>query len=339
MDQHKPLRENYKKKQRKAVLKLVSLLLVVATLIATAAWSWFRDPNNTHAKVTGTFVSIKSEDPLLEMSVNDGSYTTSLDITDGNGFLRDLDMVPVMGLGYKIGSTTGKVKAGETYLYIPSLSYNNDGTAYVPSGSEWKNAEPNVDYISLKIKFRSKSEIDVYIASGTSVVTECEKTGKSLVGEDAGNKSIYGPFSRDASVGALRMSVCYPEETLQCLWIPRPDVELSKNADGYTLKRVSSGNWLGRHYYYKTDGEYTYEEKRCVLYSSAFTATSSEAGAAGTVARVGSKDNQVREGDYYTYTTYIKIWFDGCDTEAVRALSRGRFKINLGFVAIERTTG
>jgi hypothetical protein len=115
MDQHKPLRENYKKKQRKAVLKLVSLLLVVATLIATAAWSWFRDPDSAYATANGLDITMKSQNLLL--SVDDGeTFSSGINLSE---MLVDLDMVPVTGMGNADGV--------KNYLFVPVSSYDSSG--------------------------------------------------------------------------------------------------------------------------------------------------------------------------------------------------------------------
>ncbi len=336
MDQHKPLRENYKKKQRKAVLKLISLLLVVATLIATAAWSWFRDADSAHAAANGLGITLKSQNLLL--SVDDGAtFSSGINLSE---MLVDLDMVPATGLGYKLGTT----EDAQNYLFVPVTAYDANGQTTLNTDVEWPEAVPNKDYIYLKVIFRTEFPAEIYIGSGTAVTTDCDKEGNSFKGDNVVNVSRFGDFSRDAIVGALRMSVSEPnrEDQLRFLWIPRPDVSLRKSSSGvYTLATdVSSNNlWGGRHEFFDADNSMDFRDG-CAVSSAVFTATAKGNGGANVKTKIGdtvydSSMTTDESSPVYTCTSYIKIWIEGRDAEADRALSRGRFKFNLNFVALE----
>ena len=332
MDQHKPLRENYKKKQRKAVLKLISLLLVVATLIATAAWSWFRDPDSAHATANGLGITLKSQNLLL--SVDDGAtFSSGINLSE---MLVDLDMVPVTGMGNADGV--------KNYLFVPVSSYNSTGQTSLNTNVAWPEAVPNRDYIYLKVIFKTEFPAAIYIGSGTAVTTDCDEKGNSFTGKNAVNVSRYGDFSRDAIVGALRMSVSESnkEDQLRFLWIPRPDVELATSESGkYMLSTGLTTNnlWGGKHEFFDINRNEDFRED-CAVSPSVFRATAKGTDGANEKTKIGDTvyDSSMTTGEsspVYTCTSYIKIWIEGRDAEADRALSRGRFKFNLNFVALE----
>lgn len=338
MNEQKPLQNNYRKKQRKAVLKLVALLLVAATLFATSAWSWFRSEDNQKATANG--LQIGTLDEGLEMSIKvNGEYSRfsrAIDIVSyANGeLLKDLDMIPLTGLGYKVSSTN------KVHLYNPVFTYKADGTAVpLQTATVWTEGVANRDYISLEVKFRSVDPVIIYLGSGTEVVMRSENNGQPP------NISEYGDFSRDAIVGALRMSVCDANENLKFIWIPRPDVRLNKYDDGtYSLNSgiEIKDYWAGVHAYYATDANKTSLSRTgCAQASGAFTATADGGTSLTDKTLVGEANTQMEKmlvgneyKDYYVCSAIFRIWVDGCDEEAVRALSRGEFNLKLNFVAI-----
>ena len=336
MNEHKPLQMNFKKKQRKAVLKLVALLLVVVTLLLSSAWAWFRGEDDQHATAHGIQITLGSPNSLLiSVSAPDQvvdeeniEWKNSIDIISDTDLLDNLDMIPVTGLGYALSN-------GENYLYVPGLKYDANGEVSVNRDVDWSEARENVDYISLKVSFKTAFPADIYIGKGTTVTTWSQDNGFDLVGDNIGNVSKYGDFSRDAIVGALRMSVSYPETESKFLWVPRPDVYLSKDvaSDEYILTasdQVLADCWNGSHTYYDLT-KYAASTKGCAMSSGAFTATENSAVGANELTKIGSTEDGV------TCTVFLKIWIDGCDSEAVQALSRGKFRLNLNFVAVETT--
>ena len=356
MNEHKPLQDNFKKKQRKAVLRLVALLLVTATLISTAAWSWFTDPD-APATANGLRISIEAPEEDFEISLDGGAHWhKSIDLLADSELLSGLNMVPVTGLGY----TTSN---GKVFLQIPEFSYDDDGRVDVVSSGNWAWANANVDYISLEVMFRTKKPSNIYIGAGTTVTTECENNGKQLDKEPIDNISLYGDFSRDAIVGALRMSVAVPNigegstdpETLKLLWIPRPDVTLCDNNDGsYELQvdyNISEEDAkIGAHKYYlkKTNSpERTIETytDRCVKSDKIFTAVKGNCNQADDRTMISTTVKpkidesqtdgaQTDESEDYAYcTAYIRIWIDGLDSEAKRALVGGKFQLKIVFVS------
>ncbi len=330
MNEHKRLQHNFKKTQRKAVLKLVALLLVVVILIMTVSWSWF---NPSESPISSGDVTIQMAssgtleiavlDPTKEVPQSDWVWRSDWDLFRDVSFVSDVDLTPVTGLGYKLSQT-------DKYLYLPKLKYENGETS-VDDTSAFTQATENLHYISLKIAFKTSFPADIYIGKGTRVVTE----SAILTGEDAGNKSLYGNFSRDAMVGALRMSVCVGDEgdSDYFLWIPQPNLKLEKDASGkYYLNTnayTGTSSWAGEHHFYSTDRKYS-TENNCAASADAVLAVEDKVNGADSRTMIGSTDKDT------TCTAYLKIWIEGTDEEAVRALSGGRFKLELNFVAIEK---
>ena len=362
MNEHKPLLYNFKKTQRKAVLKLVALLLVAVTLLLSSAWSWFRGEDDLDATTgqIGMYLqainSLKiaveaTNDPEFPAQANSLEWDTSFDImeckmSDGSKIMKDLDFVPATGLGH--GSN-----ANATYLSIPALQYNQSGGFSVNRDVAWSTPVENKDYISLKVSFTTDYPADIYIGEGTNVTTWSENNKYNLTDENVGNVSKEGNFSRDAIVGALRMSVYAPDTGSKFLWIPRPDVFLSTDvaSDEYKLavtKGEQSNCWSGVHEYYNVS-KYITSVSGCAISAGAFDAvvgkccydvdrniidgkiidTNGETVDVNTLTKIGS----TKEG--VVCSVYLKIWIEGCDSEAVQALSRGMFKLDINFVAVE----
>jgi archaellum component FlaF (FlaF/FlaG flagellin family) len=370
MNEQKPLQNNYRKKQRKAVLKLVALLLVAATLFATSAWSWFRSADNQKATANG--LVLKSADDTLEMSICvNGVYSAYSNTINITNFLSNLSMTPVTGSG-KLLSSANKVE-----LLIPALTYDNEGNASVDGKSAWTYAVANKDYIEIKVKFRSKVPVTIYLAEGTGVDMLTERNGKDLFGPNAGNISRYGDFTRDGMVGALRMTaariyyntVTHTERELhKFTWIPRPEIILSKDSNGtYNLSnQFSYGSlWSGIHSFY-TASKVPDSDVNCFQTKDVFTANREDVESLTEKTIIGrgrempkEDDEDYKEAkeeyyeeiggeqysvclketmegvDYYVCSAVFRIWVEGTDAEALRALSNGQFYLTLNVLGIE----
>lgn len=338
MNEHKPLLNNFKKTQRKAVLRLVALLLAAITLLLSSAWAWFRGEDDRDATAEGLsmklaaqgslLLSVSAPDDVVDME-DETKWKKSIDIMNDTDLLEELDMLPATGVGYG-------TKAGENYLQVPVLKYNTNGTVSVNRDLDWSEPTENEDYISLKVSFMTEFPADIYIGEGTSVTTWTENNDKLLTDNEAkniGNISKYGNFSRDAIVGALRMSVYSPDTGSRFLWIPRPDVHLSTDvaSDDYVLNVTGqqlSDYWNGSHSYYDLT-KYIATTGGCAMLPGAFTATENNANDAHMLTKIGSTEKGTM------CSVYLKIWIEGSDSESVQALSRGMFQLDINFVAVE----
>lgn len=320
------LKKKYIKEQVSAVLKLIVLSFATVTVLVVGAWSWFVDDSDANAdNVVMTLNTVES----LEVSVNDSAFSTRIDLSNDTDILDNLKMRDVTG--YKQGFLIPKFKS-DIGVSEPNLAVS------------WDTAVANQDYISLTLRFRTKSQSDIYVASGTKVSTFCENQGAPLNGVDAVNKSAYGDFSRDAIVGALRMNAFDSSGNYKFLWIPRPDIYLEASADyqQYTLYTdLSSDDQRAMetttHACYpanvnKALYRYNAGSSGIIASETAFTATAYDAASGDSTTKIAT--TSVKSGDYYVSNPVtLNIWVEGCDAEALRALSGGKYELVLKFVA------
>ena len=90
-------------------------------------------------------------------------------------------------------------------LIRPDMSYGN--ATINEASNDYSIAQPNVQYISFDLYFRSTVPgTPIKLGNGSWAKAACEITGGgSMTGANATNKSTYGDFSRDAIVGAVRI--------------------------------------------------------------------------------------------------------------------------------------
>ena len=307
------------------MLKLLMLFLATLSVFVVGAWSWFNNSSNADAdSIKMTLSTVES----LEVSVNNSEFSTRIDLSDDTDIFDNLNMRDVTG--FNNGFLIPKFK-NDIGISDPNLSVS------------WDNAIPNQDYISLTLVFRTEKQSDIYVASGTKVSTYCENQGAPLNGTGALNKSSFGDFSRDAIVGALRMNAFDSNDSYKFLWIPRPDVYLETSADHqlYTLhtnlslsEQRAKGTLI--HTCYNTNinkAPLVCDENQNVITSeSAFTASAYDDASGNSITRIAT--TYIREGNYYvSLPVTFNIWLEGCDAEALRALSGGKYEIALNFIA------
>lgn len=325
MNRRMSLKKKYIKKQVNAVLKLLMLFLATLSVFVVGAWSWFNDSSNADSdSINMTLSTIES----LEVSVNNSEFSTHINLSDDTDILENLNMRDVTGFN--------------SGFLIPKFK-NDIGISDLDLLATWDNAVPNQHYISLTLVFRTEKQSDIYVASGTKVLTYCEKQGASLSGADAVNKSDFGDFSRDAIVGALRMNAFDSAGAYKFLWIPRPDIYLQASAD-HQRYQLNTNLSLSEqheketliHTCYNTNinkAPYECDESKNVITSeSAFTANAYDDASGNPITKIAT--TSMRDGDYYvSQPVTFNIWLEGCDAEALRALSGGKYEIALNFIA------
>lgn len=211
---------------------------------------------------------------LESLKVYDGT-SDNKDGQDAGGYYHNYNLLH----DYKPIDVTGD---GRT-LIRPAMQYGNKEINM--SSLDYSIAEPNTQYISFDLYFRSKSTgVSIKLGDGSWAKGGCEVTsGGSMTGANATNKSTYGDFSRDAIVGAVRIAfVPYdystdlgnipatladyqqntPEflhnyamnETGALVWLPRPDLHIVEPANGgltgWTLTTNSTAADDKVHKYY-----------------------------------------------------------------------------------------
>ncbi len=319
--------------KRRFLLKQISLLLATVFIFVISVWAWYVGDDHP-ATATGIQVTMTAANSI-EISLNDGAdFLGSIDLMDeeqqkfisADNIIKDV-------LNMKDITSDGKT------FYRPVFSDDNSATDRTPDVTKnWDDAG-NTAYISEKIVFRTSTPSKIYLGDETTFTTSAEAQNKKLASKEhleVGNLSGFTAkdhrngetvyFSTDCIVGALRLAAIDSSNELLYVYIPRKDVELTKDDSDYIIKTgndVSINTTI--HNYYTKSGDTT----------ELFMLTQSEdlvevLGAAPPIATT-----TLQEDGTYTATATINIWLEGCDTETTRALSTGRYKIHLDFTATE----
>ncbi len=235
------------------------------------------------------------------------------------------------GVSAKIQDITGDGKT----LYRPgALETNPDTGELYPSRFEQAVTIDELgygDFIELNLKFRSTSSMNVYL-SGESFVQP--------VSTKDTDPNIYGSFSKDYIVGAIRVAILEVDEKgneeLKMIWAPMPQIQLIKSNNKYTL---NSNGSTETYYYYKYNEQSKeiekykvekddFESKLFVLGSTNTDETM--AGKSPILTHIESNLEEVIEKHLV-----VRVWYEGTDREADQALGGGHVNLNLKFNGLQ----
>lgn len=311
-------------KNRKKLIGLITFyLLIIFTVTTTFAWFFI----NKEIEVEYGSEIICEAGTSLELSLYEGiDEETSEELwTDYSGYVK------YDGIAAKIQDITGNGKN----LYRPTgIETNPDTGELYPGGLTVASKTDTTgygDYIELEVKMRSTSNMNVYL-SGDSIVEP--------IHEFDTDKNIFGNFSKDFIVGAIRVAVLEKaedgSEELKMLWAPMPKIELIKNPD-HTYRLEQDGD-IETYYYYKFDEasgkpikhEVTSEEYASKLFVIGSTnTTESMVNNSPVLTTLSPSIDEVVEK-----RMVIRVWFEGTDREADQALGGGQVSMNLKFVGM-----
>lgn len=298
------------------ITKNLIILLVLLIVAILSMWAWFT--NRQSADAGGINVECKAPDGVEIAVVAPGKTPKDEDFQDGGivikdqAFLEDFELSEVTSDGVK--------------FYKPALVQSN-GMASPDLDADWDTAVANESYLSFDLYIRSKSSQVV------SLTTNSKFTALSsvLTGENAGNKSDYGNFSKDCIVGASRFSVVNSDlSQRKLLWIPRPDLYFSSEGIPSVTENVTKNQFDGityKHNYYEVNGA----SKTLKTMDSSLVTTSSLIGSEYVLPQKTEIARLSVRGDdgYYTNHVTCNMWIEGEDTEDRLALVKGQFKIIL----------
>lgn len=358
-----------KKQSTSLIIKAIMLLLALIIMIIVASLAWF---TVTPDPVDATGVSAKSSSSKyfdmavgFESSVNGYQYTMSQYAK--NFSLRDV--ITPDGVHYDV-----------LHDFSP-IDLTGDGVTLVRPSMQLKNVDidrnnptfttvsPNKEYICFDMYLRASDPCKVYLDSGSFVKGVIEDTpgdGNLVQTEktDINRKADEGDFSKDAVVGAVRVSFVNYNEFVEgedhenrkneacLLWLPRPDIHLdTKDEDGTELQtwKLSTGltpdntkvDYFGAsdrfigypadtfdHHYYT----YVYDEN----FGDHGGYRGEDRNYEPTVtepSKVSICELKYKSGDYYYGKVQVNIWIEGCDAEARRAIAGGQFQVNFDLAA------
>lgn len=309
---------------------MLNLFLILA-LMTASVYAWFASQVDNH--VDAYEITVES-DNALELSFDGVTWGGSLNLADykvnGTSVMSSLKMVEV-------------TSDGNTFR-IPQLTQKTN-YALVNTSAQFSNAVANQSYLDFTVQLRSKDKLSVYLSSESKAepVTPSDK----LTGETCGNPSTYASganaFSKDCIVGALRVGYTDNSGTNQ-IWITNPEFHLNNkigsadysmtiNANA-TYSDGSSNSTEGYDFYWNDPKvHYYYNGKVCTKNTSAITEIPDSVNGqpTGTKTLIAQLSGTPNEKGYFTDSVTFRVWIEGCDTEARRALVGGQFNLSLVF--------
>lgn len=304
------------------VIKNLIVMAVLIIIALTGVISWFT--NKTEATADGINVICEAPKGLKIAVVQHGEPAPDVDdetkwsegeITltkEDYPFLKEQSIIEITSDG--------------TDFYKPKLTQEN-GKAKPDTSSEWDVADKD-SYLSIDVYMKTGEDHMVYLNSGT----EISPISTTLTGEQSGNKSDDGDFSKDCIVGAVRLStVNSADSKLKNLWIPAPQIHYDSDKKEVTLGNTSGDTF--KHKYWKvtknSDGKTGKPTGTApVEYKDVITNTNNDfkLGKNYDFAMLTKKQPSDK---YASGMTTVNIWVDGEDDEARFAMVGGKFKATI----------
>lgn len=311
-----------KRDTKSLVMKNLIVMAVLIIIALTGVISWFT--NKTEATADGINVTCEAPKGLKiavvrhgekAPDVNDETQWSEGEITltkEDYPFLKEQSIIEITSDG--------------TDFYKPKLTQEN-GKAKPDTSSEWDVADKD-SYLSIDVYMKTGEDHMVYLNSGT----EISPISTTLTGEQSGNKSDDGDFSKDCIVGAVRLStVNSADSKLKNLWIPAPQIHYDSDKKEVTLGNTSGDTF--KHKYWKvtknSDGKTGKPTGTApVEYKDVITNTNNDfkLGKNYDFAMLTKKQPSDK---YASGMTTVNIWVDGEDDEARFAMVGGKFKATI----------
>lgn len=304
---------------------LLSIFIIVILLMAiSASLSWFIFNRTVTVENQGDMQIIAGS--RLEISV-DGGHEWG-------------DYFPITIEDPNYPDITGD---GKTF-YCPMFLDANDKVFHDVSTFREVTAEnENLYLITIRIKFKTAAKTSVYLSSESFV------RGKEMTIITDENKSLYGNISRDAIAGAVRVAFVEEleggTEVVKNVWIPNDTYQLGYDAYGratFTPNGLRESNYGYLSINGATVMTHAYNPEdfgnRLVTLGSG----------ADVLATLSSDESSAMINDSKALLTFdgmsgmqektliVRIWVEGTDREADKALVGGRMEYKLHFVSVDK---
>lgn len=312
-----------KRDTKSLVMKNLIVMAVLIIIALTGVISWFT--NKTEATADGINVICEAPKGLKiavvrhgeeAPDVNDETQWSEGEITltkDAYPFLKEQSIIEITSDG--------------TDFYKPKLTQEN-GKAKPDTSSEWDVADKD-SYLSIDVYMKTGEDHMVYLNSGT----EISPISTTLTGEQSGNKSDDGDFSKDCIVGAVRLStVNSTDSTIKNLWIPAPQIHYDSDKKEVTLNNTSGDTF--NHKYWKvaknSDGKTGMPQGTTpVEYEGVVITNTNNDFKLGKNYDFAMLTKKQPSDKYASGMTTVNIWVDGEDDEARFAMVGGKFKATI----------
>lgn len=312
-----------KRDTKSLVMKNLIVMAVLIIIALTGVISWFT--NKTEATADGINVTCEAPKGLKiavvqhgepAPDVNDETQWSEGEITltkEDYPFLKEQSIIEITSNG--------------TDFYKPKLTQEN-GKAKPDTSSEWDVADKD-SYLSIDVYMKTGEDHMVYLNSGT----EISPISTTLTGEQSGNKSDDGDFSKDCIVGAVRLStVNSADSKLKNLWIPAPQIHYDSDNKKVTLSNTSGDTF--KHKYWKvaknSDGKTGVPQgTTSVEYEGVVITNTNNNFKLGKNYDFAMLTKKQPSDKYASGMTTVNIWVDGEDDEARFAMVGGKFKATI----------
>lgn len=316
-----------KRDTKSLVMKNLIVMAVLIIIALTGVISWFT--SKTEATASG--INVKCEAPKgLKIAVvqhgekapdvNDETKWSEGEITltkDKYPFLKEQSIIEITSDG--------------TDFYKPKLTQEN-GMAKPDTSSVWDVADKD-SYLSIDVYMKTGEQRVVYLNSET----EISPISTTLTGEQSGNKSDDGDFSKDCIVGAVRLSTVSTvnrtdDSTIKNLWIPAPQIHYDSDKKEVTLNNTSGDTF--KHKYWEVaknsdDKTGVPQGTGPVEYNKGVITNTNDNFKLGKNCVFANLTKNQPSDKYATGMATVNIWVDGEDDEARFAMVGGKFKATI----------
>lgn len=310
-----------KRDTKSLVMKNLIVMAVLIIIALTGVISWFT--NKTEATADGINVTCEAPKGLKIAVVRHGDPAPKVD--DETKWSEGEITLTKEDYPFLKKQSIIEITSDGTDFYKPKLTQEN-GKAKPDTSSVWDVADKD-SYLSIDVYMKTGDDHMVYLNSGT----EISPNSTTLTGENPGNKSDDGNFSKDCIVGAVRLSTVSDDSKLKNLWIPAPQIHYDSVNKEVTLDNTSGDTF--KHMYWKvtkdSDGKIGMPQGTTpVEYEGVITNTNKDfkLGKNYDFAKLTKKQPSDK---YATGMTTVNIWVDGEDDEARFAMVGGKFKATI----------
>lgn len=310
-----------KRDTKSLVMKNLIVMAVLIIIALTGVISWFT--NKTEATADGINVICEAPKGLKIAVVRHGDPAPKVD--DETKWSEGEITLTKEDYPFLKKQSIIEITSDGTDFYKPKLTQEN-GKAKPDTSSVWDVADKDY-YLSIDVYMKTGDDHMVYLNSGT----EISPNSTTLTGENPGNKSDDGNFSKDCIVGAVRLSTVSDDSKLKNLWIPAPQIHYDSVNKEVTLDNTSGDTF--KHMYWKvtkdSDGKIGMPQGTTpVEYEGVITNTNKDfkLGKNYDFAKLTKKQPSDK---YATGMTTVNIWVDGEDDEARFAMVGGKFKATI----------
>ena len=352
------------KKTRRLIIKNLIVLLTLGIVAFVGVFSWFRLENDSDASgiVVSTLVGDGLEFYVMPPSDSDQYNDINTRLADNATWnAQNPSATPRRIEWHKGGNEVDFDFADQEFKFMEGLfmcEVTSDGktfqvpklmqydeVAYVDTTQDFDPADPNDEYMSFDLYFRSENQHDVKLVYD-SVIAPNETY-------PAGTYSNPGDTKKAAAIGAVRMSILNGN-TRELLWIPGASVYYDGlQGEGGTLYTgltdfsnkgavYYTGSGIDKRTNEGTDTHAYYASKtvRNVLRSttSGLEGTLVASGVGGQLGATSASDlsvvtlnHQDTTNGYYYGHIRVNLWIEGEDAEARLGFVGGKFNMTLSF--------